>query len=187
MTTPIMNENLRVNSLDPLVNPKDDKRLRVSSSGLTRGSRVHSLGLFGCNKFFYVPLVVAASLLSGCSSVRNTFGFDHYQPDEMQTDPNPRLAALTIPPNFQLRPPRPGIPNPNQLQADESAKEVLLGSSGSSNGSNGSKSSVKNISADTPASKAEVSVLDNASAQIGSQDDKNIREIVDSEVSTNKN
>jgi hypothetical protein len=138
------------------------------------------------NKFFlYVPLVVAASLLSGCDTIRNTLGLDHYQADEMQVDPNPRLASLTIPPNFQLRPPRPGAPNPHQQQADESAREVLMGSKDATIDATmppAKPAKKKTVKAVAKVSNAEAKVLDTATAQAGVSDDTTIRDTVDAEV-----
>jgi len=133
--------------------------------------------------FLYVPLVVAASLLSGCDSVRNTLGLDHYQADEMQVDPNPRLAALTIPPNFQLRPPRPGAPNPNQQPVDESAKEVLLGNNTTTDTMTPStKPAKKRATKADKVSDAEANILDTAAMQAGVSEDPTIRDTVDAEL-----
>jgi len=142
-------------------------------------------------KFFLCSsLVVAGVMLSSCDSMRNTFGFDHYQADEMQVNPNPRLAALTIPPNFQLRPPRPGTPNPNQTPADASAKSVLL-SEGSGTYEDASSSmampvSTKQATKHGMASEAEAHLVNTATLQAGTNDNDNIRHTIDAEAPQKK-
>ena len=48
--------------------------------------------------FFFINIV----LLSGCDKVKETFGFDHYQPDEFNVGQN---SPLSLPPDSTLRPP----------------------------------------------------------------------------------
>jgi hypothetical protein len=45
--------------------------------------------------FFFV-------FLTGCDKVKETFGFDHYQPDEFNVEQN---SPLSLPPDSNLRPP----------------------------------------------------------------------------------
>ncbi|MBA4249120.1 MAG: hypothetical protein C0432_00145 [Candidatus Puniceispirillum sp.] len=57
------------------------------------------------NKFHFqniATLTIAMMTLSACDSVKKTFGFDHYQPDEMNVIDNP---PLSLPPCYDLRPP----------------------------------------------------------------------------------
>lgn len=68
--------------------------------------------------------LTVAAITSGCDKVRNTFGLDHYQADEMNVNPNP---PLTTPPNLKLSPPRPGQLNPNAVDAATKAEAVLSG------------------------------------------------------------
>eukprot|EP01037_Dinobryon_pediforme_P017333 gene17333-17524_t len=73
--------------------------------------------------------------LSGCDSFRNTFGLDHYQPDEFKVSENP---PLSIPKDYKLRPPA-GSGNGSESSAfgvasapsGAQAQNLLLGSSGS--------------------------------------------------------
>jgi Protein of unknown function (DUF3035) len=67
---------------------------------------------------------LAAASLTACSSVRNTFGGNSQTPDEMAVV---RQAPLVIPPDFTLRPPRPGAPRPMELDAQGQALEALFG------------------------------------------------------------
>ncbi|MBX9806145.1 MAG: DUF3035 domain-containing protein [Alphaproteobacteria bacterium] len=74
-------------------------------------------------------LLLSPLLLSGCDSFRNTFGLDHYSPDEMSTaTPSP---GLIIPPGFNERPllppPTPGAPNPHVIPESVKAQQTVLG------------------------------------------------------------
>src|SRR5438093_9913559 len=59
-----------------------------------------------------VPLLMVASLsvsfiLLGCTDIRRVVGMDRVGPDEFAVEAR---APLTIPPEFNLRPPQPGAP-----------------------------------------------------------------------------
>jgi Protein of unknown function (DUF3035) len=60
--------------------------------------------------------------LSGCSNVKQIVGIDQPAPDEFAVESN---APLTIPPDFNLRPPEPGAPRPHQVTAAEKAQEII--------------------------------------------------------------
>ena len=83
----------------------------------------------------FFGLGVASMTLSGCDSFRNTFGLDHYQPDEFKVSENP---PLSIPKDYKLRPPA-GSGNGSESSAfgvasapsGAQAQNLLLGSSGS--------------------------------------------------------
>jgi hypothetical protein len=47
----------------------------------------------------------AAFLLTGCDSVKDALGMNHYQPDEFLVATNP---PLELPPSYHVRPPRAG-------------------------------------------------------------------------------
>jgi hypothetical protein len=75
----------------------------------------------------------AAIGLSGCDSLRNTFGLDHYQADEFNVGENP---PLSMPPSYNLVPPgsNPSGDGKNLGKIDDQsstkkAKEVLFGTS----------------------------------------------------------
>ncbi|MBY0281414.1 MAG: DUF3035 domain-containing protein [Alphaproteobacteria bacterium] len=71
--------------------------------------------------------------LSGCDSFRNTFGLDHYQPDEFKVSENP---PLSMPKDYKLRPPA-GSGNGSEgstlgiasVSSGTQAQNLLLGSS----------------------------------------------------------
>ena len=70
-----------------------------------------------------IPLAVAA-LLAGCSGddLSRTFGVTRDVPDEFVVTTR---APLSMPPDFQLRPPRPGAPRPQEQTASEGAESAL--------------------------------------------------------------
>jgi Protein of unknown function (DUF3035) len=65
-------------------------------------------------------LGAAALLLSGCSSLSD----GKRSPDEFAVT---KEAPLVMPPDFTMRPPRPGAPRPTELGAQGQALEALFG------------------------------------------------------------
>lgn len=72
-----------------------------------------------------IGAVAALTLLAACSggSVRDTLGLNKDAPDEFVVVSRP---PLSIPPEFELRPPRPGEP-PRIPSAEAEARRQLLG------------------------------------------------------------
>jgi len=68
------------------------------------------------------------TLLSGCSEMRQTFGLDKKTPDEFAVDVYDR-APLTLPPDFELRPPMSGSGSTSSLARQEA--ESLLSNNSS--------------------------------------------------------
>jgi hypothetical protein len=70
-------------------------------------------------------LVVASlcsiTLLSGCG-FRQLIGLDKVGPDEFAVESR---APLTIPPDFELRPPQPGASRPQEVTAAERARRAI--------------------------------------------------------------
>ncbi len=66
----------------------------------------------------------AASTLAGCTSVRQALGSDKTAPDEFRVVSK---APLVVPPEFNLRPPRPGEARPMELRADLQARTAVFG------------------------------------------------------------
>lgn len=63
--------------------------------------------------------------LSGCSdSVKRTFGLGKSAPDEFRVV---EQAPLELPPDFNLRPPAPGAPRPQDTDVRRQAEQILLG------------------------------------------------------------
>ena len=76
------------------------------------------------------PLLVATGLtvsLAGCGglgdSLSRTFGFTRDQPDEFSVTTQ---APLSMPPDYSIRPPRPGAPRPQNVPDQVAAQEALM-------------------------------------------------------------
>ena len=74
----------------------------------------------------------AAFALTGCSGVRSALGANKVTPDEFRTV---TIAPLTVPPEYNLRPPAPGEPRPDEIYPDQQARAALLGATGEFEGS----------------------------------------------------
>jgi hypothetical protein len=61
-------------------------------------------------------------MLTGCSNFRRVVGIDQVGPDEFAVEAR---APLTIPPEFDLRPPQPGAPRPQEASSAEKARKVI--------------------------------------------------------------
>jgi hypothetical protein len=70
-------------------------------------------------------LVAAAVALNGCSGVRETLGLGKNAPDEFQVVSR---APLSLPPDYNLRPPEPGAPRPQEGTARDQAETAVFGS-----------------------------------------------------------
>jgi len=95
-------------------------------------------------------LALAAVLvmtLPACSSVRSALGVEKSPPDEFAVVTK---APLIIPPDFSLRPPKPGAPRPQELQPTESARLALVGEEGKVEGAptEGEMALLRNAKAD---------------------------------------
>ena len=77
---------------------------------------------------YSLPVLAGALLLGGCSgdSLTRTFGLTRDAPDEFSVTTR---APLSMPPQFTLRPPRPGAPRP-QEQTDREQAELALAPEG---------------------------------------------------------
>jgi hypothetical protein len=67
-------------------------------------------------------VALGAGLVSGCSAFENLGGSKKVSPDEFKIVSH---SPLTMPPNADLRPPRPGEPRPQEVSPTEQAKEAL--------------------------------------------------------------
>lgn len=71
-----------------------------------------------------VCLGAGSLLLAGCSGWRQTFGLDHAPPDEFSVVAQP---PLSMPPDFNLRPPRPGVARPQEVGTTDAAAATVFG------------------------------------------------------------
>jgi hypothetical protein len=122
-------------------------------------------------------LGVASIALSGCDSFRNTFGLDHYQPDEFKVSDN---SPLSMPKDYKLRPPagsgngsEGSAPGVATVPSGTQTQNLLLGSS------------VTAVPVATKAQSGEQNLLAMASSQ--QQAVPNIRETVNREAAVSTN
>lgn len=71
-----------------------------------------------------VAVLAAATAASGCASLSRAVGATKTSPDEFRVVTQ---APLTLPPDYNLRPPRPGEPRPQELQPSDEARTALFG------------------------------------------------------------
>lgn len=72
-----------------------------------------------------LTLVAATGIaVSGCGATRSALGLDKSPPDEFAVVTK---APLIVPPDFSLRPPKPGAPRPQEIQPSQTARTALLG------------------------------------------------------------
>lgn len=72
-------------------------------------------------------LLLAAGLLSGCDTVSEALGLSRSTPDEFRVVSR---APLEVPPDFNLRPPQPGSPRPQELERDNRVTASVFGAAG---------------------------------------------------------
>jgi len=74
-----------------------------------------------------IPVIMtigAISVLSACSATQEQFDFSNKAPDEFAVV---KRAPLELPPNYDLRPPRPGEARPQESTAKDEAKSAIFG------------------------------------------------------------
>jgi len=70
--------------------------------------------------------LLSAVMLSGCSDIRANLGLERSSPDEFAVVTR---APLSLPPSYDLRPPRAGAPRPQEQTTTEQAEQTLFGRS----------------------------------------------------------
>lgn len=118
-------------------------------------------------RFSLIAAMVLA--LSACSDVRKQLGLIKQSPDEFKVVSQ---APLSLPPDFSLRPPEPGIPRPQQGSTSQQARNAIFRLEQPEAGTLEPK-----LESDGR-SLAELSLLKAAGA---GQSDPNIRRILDAE------
>ena len=66
----------------------------------------------------------AAAALSACSQAKEQLGLTRSAPDEFAVV---KRAPLEMPPDYTLRPPRPGTPRPQEQHPSEQAQSAVFG------------------------------------------------------------
>jgi hypothetical protein len=119
-------------------------------------------------------LLVAAVLplaLAGCggSDLSRTFGLNRDSPDEYQVTTR---APLSMPPNYALRPPRPGEPRPQERTETQEAEALLAPQSvlASNQGGNNSPGQDALLAAAGPAAPGDIRQKVNSDAAIDQTD-----------------
>jgi hypothetical protein len=92
-----------------------------------------------------VALAGAAVSLNACGHAREAFGLAKVTPDEFRVVTK---APLTLPPDYDLRPPAPGEPRPQELQPESAARIAMVGQAQNATRSDGEKLLVKMAGAD---------------------------------------
>lgn len=117
-------------------------------------------------------LVTAAFGLSACQKTKEQFDFSKKAPDEFAVV---RRAPLEMPPTFDVVPPRPGAPRPQEQATDQLARDAILG-----------EDARKSLAKQTGVTEGEAVLLQktgaaNATPAIRAQVDKETAEIIKDE------
>lgn len=125
-------------------------------------------------------LAIAAPLLvGGCSSVKEQLGLTKQSPDEFKVVAR---APLSMPPDYNLRPPTPGAPRPQEGTARDQAANAIFGYPGAGLQPD-QIPPIGEGEAESAQSSGESALLQSAG---GSGVDPNIRQLVDSETTADE-
>ncbi len=72
----------------------------------------------------FIGLGIVLVALSACSDIRDDLGLGRDAPDEFAVVDRP---PLSLPPDFNLRPPQPGAPRPQDVNTTLHASDILFG------------------------------------------------------------
>ena len=72
----------------------------------------------------YVSVITAGALLAGCEATKETLGLTKRSPDEFRVVSR---APLSLPPDYNLRPPTPGAPRPQEGTPRDQAQAAVFG------------------------------------------------------------
>ncbi len=92
-----------------------------------------------------LAVLAAATAASGCASMQRAIGATRTAPDEFRVVTQ---APLTLPPDYSLRPPRPGETRPEETQPNAEARAALFGQEIAPGASQGERSLVANAGAE---------------------------------------
>jgi hypothetical protein len=93
----------------------------------------------------FVAVLAAATAASGCAGLSRAIGATKSSPDEFRVVTQ---APLTLPPDYNLRPPRPGEPRPQELAPGDEARVALFGEEVGQAASQGERSLVAHAGAE---------------------------------------
>jgi hypothetical protein len=66
--------------------------------------------------------LAGALLIAGCTDLKKAIGLERTSPDEFAVESR---APLTMPPDFNLRPPQPGAARPQEKSSDQQARQAI--------------------------------------------------------------
>jgi hypothetical protein len=92
-----------------------------------------------------LAVLMAATAASGCASMQRAVGSARTAPDEFRVVTQ---APLTLPPDYSLRPPRPGEARPSELEPASDARAALFGQEIAQGASQGERMLVANAGAE---------------------------------------
>jgi len=92
-----------------------------------------------------LAVLAAASAASGCAGFSRAIGAGKVAPDEFRVV---TAAPLTLPPDYNLRPPRPGEPRPFETEPGAEARAALFGETVGQQSTAGERSLVTNAGAE---------------------------------------
>ncbi|MGB4101994.1 MAG: DUF3035 domain-containing protein [Alphaproteobacteria bacterium] len=72
----------------------------------------------------YLAVLFLPLALGACGETRETLGLGHVTPDEFAVVDRP---PLVMPPDYNLRPPQPGAPRPQEVAAVKQAEQTVFG------------------------------------------------------------
>lgn len=78
--------------------------------------------------------LITLAVLATTVAVTGCAGGRAAEPDEFRVV---TIAPLTVPPEYNLRPPRPGEPRPEEIYPDQAARAALFGAQGDYQGTDG--------------------------------------------------
>ena len=75
------------------------------------------------NKFALAAAIVGVLIVTGCDGAREAIGIGKQSPDEFAVVTR---APLSMPPDYGLRPPRPGVDRPQEEKVMDSARDLIV-------------------------------------------------------------
>ena len=80
------------------------------------------------NKFALAAAIIGALIVTGCEGSREAIGIGKQSPDEFAVVTR---APLSMPPDYGLRPPRPGVDRPQEEKVTDAARDLIVKSANS--------------------------------------------------------
>ena len=117
-------------------------------------------------KTLLLSCLLGAFSLTACEKTKEQFDFSKKAPDEFAVV---KRAPLEMPPDYQVRPPRPGQARPQENTAVDEAKQAVFGPETLTGASEGKKE---------PMSQGEAILLEKTGVDLTAPD---IREVIDAE------